>query len=151
MCEGYEMIYEMPTWDTGRVSVWVLESQLAARRDSGVSGWGPRWSSVPLRSSQRASGWVPLGLEAEKVLRVTLKITQRGMIKRRNGSMWQTPFVSLCPSVSLLCTPAKTLTENKKMSYVFYNKVLLSYFLPSLWLHNICTKGYSWYYLDGKI
>ena len=56
---------------------------------------------------------------AEEVPREAVKITQRGMDRRRSsrGSIWQSPFVSLCSSVSH--TPTKVLTPRRIKSHVF--------------------------------
>ena len=75
MCKCYEMIYaDAHVWyeQSVRNSVWVWDSVL--------SGCASRWGS----GLQQASGWESLSREVEKLLSGALKITQRGMVKRRS-------------------------------------------------------------------
>ena len=78
---------QMPTWDKRSLSLGVSacnQKRYDQSRRAPVSGRAPRWCIDP----QRASGCVLLGRKAE-MLRGTLTITRRDMIKRRSyGSIW---------------------------------------------------------------
>ena len=111
-CVGVKKWYmQIPMCDTSRLGV-SFESLTGAP----ASSWAPRWVSVPQSSPQRASIWVPPSREV-KMSSGALKITQRGMVKRRGSyaSIWQSPFVSICPSMSL--TPQKLWLQERIESY----------------------------------
>ena len=81
-CVGVKKLYmQMSTWDTSSLWDWVL-TQFAVI-GAPASSWAPHWGSVPQSGPLKASGWVLPGQEAEDVLSGILKITQRGMVKRR--------------------------------------------------------------------
>ena len=141
---------QMPAWESGSVGVSVnLESvptcshRLRPRPRSRKSAtWGLEnntawvlWNDTCrcLRESRSllesvwvlsqcqlaVTGWDPVR-EAEKVLREVLKITQRGMVKRRSyGSVQQSVFISLRPSVSFTHYRDLTPFERIKKTNIF--------------------------------
>ena len=119
----------MPTWDMNSVS---LESvSLVAKREWAITQT-PRWCSGP----QRAPGWETSSWEAE-VLSGALRITQSGMIKRSYGSMWQSPFVSLRPSVCLShLRQLWPLSRIKCESNIFITKCYGH--SSSMYIHSLC-------------
>ena len=121
-CVGVkESQMQMPTWDTGSLSfesfTWV-----PAGRPAEVAVHGGPPVEYPGREAKEA----PSG---------ALKTTQHGMVKRRSsyGSIWQSPFVSLRPSLSLSLSlshshththtlmPPLTPFENNVWELYFYN------------------------------
>ena len=110
-----------------RVKVRVIWSQCESWvRPSLLSLRAPRFGGSP----QQASGLVPLGREAEKVLSVILKITQRVKVNRRRkryGSLLQSVVVSVCFHQSLAhngdLTPYKWIKRR-----IYFNKEVLWFF-----------------------
>ena len=138
----------MLTWDTVCLESVSACSQkrLGQSWRVPVSGWVPRWGRVSQSGPKRIS-IVYFRWEAEEVLSGALKITQRGMVKRRSyGIICQYVFaflrLLLLPSVSHTPTKNRPFSRIKCESYIFNTKcydhsssMLIHH--PSLWLRNI--------------
>ena len=93
---------QMPTWNTRSLSLESVPTcshkRLAQSQTVPTKGRAPRWDQEPTTGLRLSK----LVREAEELLSEALKTIQRGMVKRGSyESMWQSVFVSLCPSVSL--------------------------------------------------
>ena len=90
----YEIIYENAAWGPGSVGIskGMSQTQLAVTESSPFGAAVHSW--LPVEYPSRVAEDMPSG---------AMKITQRGMIKTRKsyGSILQSVFVSMCPSVSL--------------------------------------------------
>ena len=115
-CVGVMKGYmQMPMWDMGSVSLGLQSWECQQMAGCLAGAKGP----------QRASSRTYPGRDAEEVLSWALKITQYGMVKRRNyGSMWQAVFISLCLSLSHY----RIFDSKKNEELYFYNQVLWSFF-----------------------
>ena len=127
---------QMPTWDTGNVSLTVSacgQKRFDKSRRAPASGWLPRWGQRPT-----AGLWLSTsGREAEEVLSEALKITQHGMVKKR--SMSQCGSLHSSPSVRLSLSHHRSFDFKKnKESNNFITKCYDSIFhhFSSSWVYN---------------
>ena len=118
---------QMPTWGTGSVSP---ESVSTYGHGSTSKWFGTPWCSIQQNDSHRAYSEVPT---ATSDLEVNTAWDYQGA-KRGYGSMRQSPFISLCPSVSY--TPEALTPKRIKIVIFSYRSVVVSPFITARYHSN---------------